>query len=101
VCTTAEDAAPWSMVAGSALVDGRWVVATVSGRGPATIRTTPLDRTATVDGEDLAPAGRDRPAGGAPVVQVVTVPADAEAVDVRVPMIGGEEVGFVYERPGG
>jgi hypothetical protein len=100
VCTTAEDAAPWSMAAGSALVDGRWVVVTVSGRGPATIRTAPLDPTATRDGAVLAPAGRDHPAG-TPVVQVVTVPADAEAVDVRVPMVGGQEVGFIYERPGG
>jgi hypothetical protein len=32
---------------------------------------------------------------------VVTVPANAEAVDVRVPMVGGQEVGFIYERPGG
>jgi hypothetical protein len=69
---------------------------------PATIRTAPLDPTAARDGEVLAPAGRDHPAG-APGVQVVTVPADAdaEAVDVRVPMVGGQEVGFIYERPGG
>jgi hypothetical protein len=100
VCTTAEDAAPWSLVAGSALVDGRWVVATVSERRAATIQTTVLDPTATPDPEDLAWAGRNRDRRpGEPIVQLVTVPAAAEAVEVRVPTIGDQEVGFVYERP--
>jgi hypothetical protein len=101
VCTTAEDAAPWSLAAGSALVDGRWVVATVSERRAATIQTTALDPTATPDAEDLASAGRNRDRRpGEPIVQVVTVPAAAEAVEVRVPTVGDQEVGFVYERPG-
>jgi hypothetical protein len=96
-CTTAEDAAPWGLAAGSALVDGRWLVATVSDRERARIRTAALDPTRMIDGEDLTPA--DRP--GTPEVLVVTVPADAEAVDVQVPTIGGQAVGFVYGRPGG
>jgi hypothetical protein len=96
-CTTAEDASPWGLAAGSALVDGRWLVATVSDREPATIRTAALDPARTIDREDLTPA--DRP--GTPAVQVVTVPADAEAVEVTVPTVGGQAVGFVYGRPGG
>jgi hypothetical protein len=96
-CTTAEDAAPWGLTAGSARVDGRWLVATVSDREPATIRTAALDPTRTVDGEDLTPA--DQP--GTPEVHVVTVPAGAEAVEVTVPTVGGQAVGFVYGRPGG
>jgi hypothetical protein len=101
VCTTAEDAVPWSLTAGSALVDGRWVVATVNEGEPASLRTAALDPTAAPDAEDLAAPGQDRNRReDDPVVQVVTVPDGAEAVDVRVPMTGGQEVGFVYVRPG-
>ena len=101
VCTQA-DSTYGIYTAASALVDGSWVVFVITdGDEPAAVRTSPTlhaDGTATGDIEDLD--GPTQAADGQ-VAQVVTVPADVDAIDVIVET--GDDVGFgtAYTRPTG
>ena len=100
VCTTAEDAGGSRLTAGSALVDGRWVVVAVSRGEPAIVRTTDAAPTGVVgDPVDLSAQGERQRSGDA-VAQVVPLPAEVDAVEVLVPTTDDHWTGFTYDRPG-
>ena len=102
VCTLA-DSTFGAYTAGSALVEGSWVVFVLThGDEPAAVQTAPTlhaDGTATGDIDDLD--GKIQAADGQ-VAEVVTVPAGVEAVDVIVET-GDDGAGFgtSYTRPTG
>lgn len=99
VCTQA-DSTYGIYTAGSALVDGSWVVFVITtGDEPAAVRTSPTlhaDGIATGDIEDLHGATR---ATDGQVAEVVTVPAGVDTIDVVIETDDGGGFGTAFTRP--